>query len=237
MEQPFYKRVLLKLSGEALQGNLGYGFCPKTVDAIIDEIVEVVKLGIELGIVIGGGNIFRGLKGVSWGIDRVESDYMGMLATIINSIALQNILEKKGVIAHIHSPFPISQVTQPYIIKNAINYLEKKEVVIFAGGTGNPYFTTDTASALRASEIKADVLLKATQVDGVYENDPKIDKSAKKIDKITYTEVLEKKLKIMDLTAIAHCMENNIKIVVFKLSEKGNMKKVVLGEKIGTVIY
>ncbi len=235
-EEPQYKRILLKLSGEVLAGEGGYGIDSKALLKISKEIKDVWELGVEIAIVIGGGNIFRGISGTETGIDRATGDYMGMLATLINALALQSALEKLGVPTRVMTPFEIRQLAEPYIRRRAVRHLEKKRVVIFAGGTGNPFFTTDTAAALRAAEINADVILKATKVDGVYDKDPIRFSDATKFDKINYIEVLEKGLKVMDSTSISLCMDNGIPIIVFSVLESGNIKKVVLGEKVGTLV-
>ncbi len=235
-EEPQYKRILLKLSGEVLAGEEGYGIDSKALLKISKEIKDVWELGVEVAIVIGGGNIFRGISGTETGIDRATGDYMGMLATLINALALQSALEKLGVPTRVMTPFEIRQLAEPYIRRRAVRHLEKKRVVIFAGGTGNPFFTTDTAAALRAAEINADVILKATKVDGVYDKDPVKFSDATKFDKISYIEVLEKGLKVMDSTSISLCMDNGIPIIVFSVLESGNIKKVVLGKKVGTLV-
>jgi len=231
-----YRRVLLKLSGEALQGNLGYGIDHLVVQSIAKQIREVYETGIDLACVIGGGNIFRGLQASQAGMDRSTADYVGMLATIINSMALQDALEKLGVPTRVQSAIHVQELAEPYIRRRAVRHLEKKRVVIFAAGTGNPYFTTDTAAVLRAVEIGADVILKATKVDGIYSSDPVKDKNAKRFDRLTYLEVLKKRLRIMDAAAVSLCMENELPIVVFNLLESGNIKRVICGEKIGTLV-
>lgn len=231
-----YKKILLKLSGEALQGPEGYGISSKALDAISEEIAEVYELGAQMAMVIGGGNIFRGVKGAETGIDRSTGDYMGMLATVINALALQDSLEKKGIFTRVQTALEIKQVAEPYIRRRAIRHLEKGRVVIFAAGTGNPFFTTDTAATLRALEIGADLILKATKVDGVYNKDPMKHKDAVKFNELTYMEVLQKELKIMDATAISLCMQGNIPIIVFNLFERGNIKKVITGKEIGTKV-
>ncbi len=231
-----YKKILLKLSGEALQGSDGYGISSKALEAISEEIAEVYELGAQLAVVIGGGNIFRGVKGAETGIDRSTGDYMGMLATVINALALQDSLEKKGVLTRVQTALEIKQVAEPYIRRRAMRHLEKGRVVIFAAGTGNPFFTTDTAATLRALEIGADLILKATKVDGVYNKDPMKHKDAVKFKELTYMEVLQKELKIMDATAISLCMQGNIPIIVFNLFERGNIKKVITGKEIGTKV-
>ncbi|MCL4243789.1 MAG: UMP kinase [Candidatus Dadabacteria bacterium] len=231
-----YKKILLKLSGEALQGPDGYGISSKALEAISEEIAEVYGLGAEIAVVIGGGNIFRGVKGAETGIDRSTGDYMGMLATVINALALQDSLEKNGILTRVQTALEIKQVAEPYIRRRAIRHLEKGRVVIFAAGTGNPFFTTDTAATLRALEIGADLILKATKVDGVYNKDPMKHKDAVKFKELTYMEVLQKELKIMDATAISLCMQGNIPIIVFNLFERGNIKKVITGKEIGTKV-
>lgn len=232
-----YKRILLKLSGESLMGKQGYGIDLQTSHAIATEIKEIHELGIEVSIVIGGGNIFRGLQGAEKGIDRAQGDYMGMLATVINAMALQDALEKNGVFTRVLSAIEMHQLVEPYIRRRAIRHLEKKRVVIFAAGTGNPFFTTDTAASLRAIEIHADVILKATKVDGVYDKDPKVHSDAKRFETIKYLDCLQKGLKVMDSTAISLCMDNKLPIVVFDLFEKGNIKRVVTGStEIGTLV-
>lgn len=234
--KPKYNRILLKLSGEALQGPEGYGMSSKALDTISDEIVEVHGLGIEIALVIGGGNIFRGVAGSETGIDRSTGDYMGMLATVINALALQNSIEKRGLNTRVQSALEIKQVAEPYIRRRAIRHLEKGRVVIFAAGTGNPFFTTDTAATLRALEIGADLILKATKVDGVYDKDPLKHKDAVKFKELSYMEVLQKELKIMDATAISLCMQGNIPIIVFNLFESNNIKRAIMGEDIGTKV-
>jgi uridylate kinase len=236
LSKPKYKRILLKLSGEALQGKQGYGICPEVLDEISQEIADVHSLGIDIALVIGGGNIFRGVAGTESGIDRTTGDYMGMLATVINAMALQNSLEKKDLHTRVQSAIEIERIAEPYIRRRAIRHLEKQRVVIFAGGTGNPFFTTDTAATLRALEIGADLILKATKVDGVYDKDPLKHEDAVKFSELNYMEVLNKELKIMDATAISLCMQGNIPIIVFNLFESGNIKKVVTGSKIGTIV-
>ena len=237
MKKPIYKRVVLKLSGEALQGDQGYGVDPKIASSIAEQIKEVHEMGLDLAVVIGGGNIFRGLNAAKAGMDRSTADYIGMLATIINSMVLQDALEKLGVHTRVQSAIEVKELAEPYIRRRAMRHLEKRRVVIFAAGTGNPYFTTDTAAVLRASEIDADVILKATKVDGVYTADPFKDKTAKKYQKLKFIDVLKKNLRVMDATAVSMCRENNLPIVVFDLTKEGNIKKVVLGEKIGTIIH
>jgi uridylate kinase len=235
-QKPRYKRVLLKLSGEALMGDGKYGISPKTLTAIAQDVKEVVDLGVQVALTIGGGNIFRGVSGATEGMDRSSADYMGMLATVINAMALQDALEKIGVATRVQSAIEMHQVAEPYIRRRAVRHLEKGRVVIFAAGTGNPYFTTDTAASLRAMEIRADVLLKATKVDGVYTDDPKKVPGATKYRQLSYIDVLKKNLKVMDSTAISLCMDNDLPIVVFDLTHRGNVKRVVLGEEIGTTV-
>jgi uridylate kinase len=236
MGKPYYKRVLLKLSGEALAGDQGYGIDPQTITKIANEIKEVVECGVELALVIGGGNIFRGLAASSKGMDRASADYMGMLATMINSLALQDALEQIGVFTRVQSAIAMQEVAEPYIRRKAIRHLEKGRVVIFGAGTGNPYFTTDTAASLRAMEIGAEVILKGTKVDGVYTADPKKDPNAVKFSRLTYIDVLKKGLQVMDATSTSLCMDNNLPIIVFDVTTSGNVKKVVFGEEIGTIV-
>jgi uridylate kinase len=231
-----YKRAVLKLSGEALMGNRGYGIDPETVDFIAKEIKDSLNLGTEIAIVIGGGNIFRGMEAATKGMERATADYMGMLATVINALALQNSLEKLGIPTRVQSAIEMREVAEPYIRRRALRHLEKGRVVIFAAGTGNPFFTTDTAAALRAIEIGADVIMKATKVDGVYSADPVKFPEAKKFDTITYMEVLKKGLNVMDSTAITLCMDNDLPIVVFNLRGKGNIKKALAGKRVGTLV-
>ncbi|MBP1712295.1 MAG: pyrH [Deltaproteobacteria bacterium] len=236
MVKPAYQRILLKLSGEALVGGQEYGISPAIVQKVSAEVKEIKEMGVEVGIVIGGGNIYRGVAASTQGMDRTSADHMGMLATVINSLALQDALEKAGVYTRVLSAIEMHQIAEPYIRRRAVRHLEKGRVVIFAGGTGNPFFTTDTAAALRAMEIKAQVILKATKVDGVYDEDPLLSKKAKKFDSLSYIEVLNRGLKIMDATAISLCMDHHLPVIVFDLNQKGNIKRVVLGQKIGTVI-
>lgn len=231
-----YRRIILKLSGEALMGSKGYGIDDEVIAQIAEEIKEVHDLGVEVAVVVGGGNIFRGVAASAKGMDRASADYMGMLATIINALALQDALEKKGIFTRVLSAIEMKEVAEPYIRRRAIRHLEKGRVVIFAAGTGNPYFTTDTAASLRAMEIHADVILKGTKVDGVYDSDPMKNKDAKKFDELSYIEVLKRNLKVMDATAITLCMDNNLPIVVFNLKRPGNLKKIVEGEKVGTTV-
>ena len=236
MSRPSYTRVLLKLSGESLAGDQGYGIDPQTINTIAREISEVVAQGVQLALVIGGGNIFRGIAASSKGMDRSSADYMGMLATVINSLAMQDALEKQGVSTRVQSAIAMQEVAEPYIRRRAMRHLEKGRVVIFGAGTGNPYFTTDTAASLRAMEINAQVILKGTKVDGVYSADPKKDPDAIKLPELTYIDVLKKGLQVMDATAISLCMDNNLPIIVFDLTVAGNIKKVIAGEKIGTIV-
>jgi uridylate kinase len=231
-----YRRILLKLSGEALAGEQGYGIDPDVINGIAAEIKEVSRLGVEIAVVIGGGNIFRGLAASSKGMDRASADYMGMLATVMNSLAMQDALEKQGVVTRVQSAIDMQQIAEPYIRRRAVRHLEKGRVVIFSAGTGNPYFTTDTAASLRAMEINAEVILKATKVDGVYSADPKKDKNAVKLPELTYLEVLQKGLKVMDATATSLCMDNNLPMIIFDMTQRDNIKKVVHGEKIGTIV-
>ena len=235
-QEPCYKRILLKLSGEALAGQQGYGIDPDIIRGIAKEIREVVDLGLEIAIVIGGGNIFRGLAASSAGMDRASADYMGMLATVMNSLALQDALEKAGVITRVQSAIEMQAIAEPYIRRRAVRHLEKGRVVIFGAGTGNPFFTTDTAASLRAVEIGAEIILKATKVDGVYNADPNKDKNAVKYDQLTYLDVLKQGLEVMDSTATSLCMDNNLPILVFDLTTTGNIKRVVCGEQIGTIV-
>jgi uridylate kinase len=234
--EPKYQRVLLKVSGETLSGDKKFGLCPETLQVIAREIKGPLSLQVEMGIVVGGGNIFRGLAASAMGLDRAVADYMGMLATVINALALQDTLEKEGIPTRVLSAIAMHEVAEPYIRRRALRHLEKKRVIIFAAGTGSPYFTTDTAAALRASEIGAQAILKGTKVDGIYDRDPMLDPEARKLRRLTYFEVLEKSLKVMDSTAVTMSMEQNIPIVVFKLLEPGNMLKVVLGQEVGTVV-
>ena len=236
MSSPAYNRILLKLSGEALMGNQGFGVDPLTANRIAEEVREVHGLGVETAIVIGGGNIFRGLSATAQGMDRVSGDLMGMLATVINAIALQDALEKTGIFTRVVSAIEMREVAEPFIRRRAIRHLEKKRVVIFAAGTGNPYFSTDTAAALRAMEIKAEVILKATKVDGIYSADPVKVKSATMYSEIKYIDVLKQNLRVMDTTAISLCMDNSLPIIVFNLLQPGNIKRVVMGDKIGTIV-
>jgi len=236
LTRPKYNRILLKLSGEALMGDQSFGISPDMIKYVAEEARSVFDLGIQLAIVVGGGNIFRGVSAASYGMDRVSADRMGMLATVINSLALQDALERKGIQTRVQTAISMHEVAEPFISRRAIRHLEKGRVVIFAAGTGNPYFTTDTAAVLRAQEIQAEILLKATKVDGLYDSDPVIQENAKFIKKIRYMEVLEKQLHVMDMTAISLAMDNDLPLVVFNLMSKGNIRKVVCGEVIGTQI-
>ena len=236
MSRPVYKRILLKLSGEALAGPQGFGIHPETIQEIALDIKEVYLAGYEIGIVIGGGNIFRGIAASAHGMDRASSDYMGMLATCINALALQDALEKIDVDTRVQSAIEMEEIAEPYIRRRAIRHLEKKRIVIFGGGTGNPYFTTDTAAALRAMEIGADIIFKATKVDGIYDKDPMKHKDAVKWDELTYIDVLNKRLEVMDSTAISLCMDNKLPILTFNLKTKGNILKAAQGYEIGTLI-
>ena len=231
-----YKRILLKLSGEALQGEQGYGIDPKVISEIASQIAQIVDGGVELAITVGGGNIFRGLAGAAEGMDRAQADYIGMLATIMNALALQEGLERAGVDTRVQSAISMQEVAEPYIRRKAIRHLEKGRVVIFAGGTGNPYFTTDTTAALRACEIDAEAILKATQVDGIYDSDPHANPDATKFDEISYMEVLSRELHVMDSTATTLCMDNGIPIIVFNLHKRGNIDRVLKGEHVGTTV-
>ena len=234
--KPYYSSILLKLSGEALQGEQGYGIDNDILNRIAREISEVSKLGVKVSIVIGGGNIYRGVSAAAAGMDSTTADYMGMLATAINSIALQHFLEKHGLVTRVQSALELNRVAEPYIQRRALRHLEKGRVVIFAAGTGNPYFTTDTAASLRALEINADIILKATKVNGVYDKDPNKFKDAKMFKSLKYMQVLEKELEIMDSTAISLCKDNKIPICVFNLFQKDNIKKIVMGKKVGTTV-
>jgi uridylate kinase len=236
MKKPRYKRIVLKISGEVLTGERDYGIDPEVIRTIGQEIKDVVSLGVEVAIVIGGGNIFRGVAASSKGMDRASADYMGMLATVLNGLALQNALEKIDVHTRVQTAIEMREIAEPYIRRRAMRHLEKGRVVIFAAGTGNPFFTTDTTASLRATEIGAEVILKATKVDGIYDADPMLHKEAHKFETLTFLEVLKKQLKVMDATAISLCMDNQIPIIVFNLKESGNILKVVLGEKIGTEV-
>ncbi|SHE93570.1 uridylate kinase [Caldanaerobius fijiensis DSM 17918] len=234
MKNPVYNRVILKISGEALAGDKGFGIDFDTVNQIADEIAEVKKLNVDIGVVVGGGNIWRGRSGI--GMDRSTADHMGMLATVINALALQDSLEKRNIPTRVQTAIEMRAIAEPYIRRRAIRHLEKGRVVIFAAGIGSPFFSTDTTAALRAAEIDADVILLAKKVDGVYDSDPKLNSDAKKFDKLTYKDVLNMRLGVMDSTATSLCMDNNIPIIVFDLTQKGNIKRAILGENIGTVV-
>jgi uridylate kinase len=234
--KPKYKRILLKLSGESLMGEQSFGIDSVVVEHLADEILSVVLNKVQIGVVIGGGNIYRGLSAVQQGVDRFTGDQMGMLATVINSLALQNALEHRGIFTRVQSAIKMEEIAEPLIIRRAVRHMEKGRVVIFAAGTGEPYFTTDTAAALRAVEIKADIILKGTRVDGVYDSDPEKNSKAKRFNHITYDEVIRQGLQVMDLTAITLCRENNLPIIVFDMNVKGNLKKIILGKKVGTLI-
>jgi len=231
-----YKKILLKISGEALAGPKGFGIDKHTLHTFATELKEAQALNVQIGVVIGGGNIFRGLSASEAGMDRVNCDYMGMLATCINALALQDALEKQGVSTRVMSAIELSDMAEPYIRRRALRHLEKDRLLIFSGGTGNPYFTTDTAAALRAMEIEAEVLLKATKVDGVFDKDPETHQTSKQFDQISYIEILKKELKIMDSAAISLCMDNKLTLIAFNLKKRGNLVKVLCGEKIGTII-
>lgn len=231
-----YKRVLLKLSGEALAGDLGYGIDPKVVDDLAEQIGEVVHDGVQIAIVVGGGNIFRGVSGATEGMDRAQADYIGMLATVMNALALQDSFERHGVYSRVQSAINMQEVSEPYIRRRAVRHLEKGRVVILAAGTGNPYFTTDTTAALRACELDVDCLMKATKVDGVYDSDPAKNSDAKRFDKISYMEVLNRGLHVMDSTATSLCMDNDMPMIVFDLTQKGNIARALKGEPVGTTV-
>jgi len=233
---PSYKRILLKLSGEALMGEAAYGIDPAVTTRIAQDVAEIGALGVETAIVIGGGNIFRGLAASAKGMDRSTADYMGMLATVINSLALQDALEQHGIATRVLTAIEMRAVAEPFIRRRAVRHLEKGRVVVFAAGTGNPYFTTDTAAALRAMEIRADVILKATKVDGIYTADPVKDKDASRYEQISYLQVLQERLQVMDATAISLCMDNRLPIVVFNMNEPGNIRRVVMGDAVGTMV-
>jgi uridylate kinase len=234
--KPAYSRVLLKLSGEALMGEQSYGIDPKVATQIAHDIGEIQQLGVQVGVVIGGGNIFRGLAASARGMDRATADYMGMLATVINALALQDALEKIGVTTRVVTAIEMRAVAEPFIRRRAVRHLEKGRVVVLAAGTGNPYFTTDTAAALRANEIRAEVILKGTKVDGIYTADPMIDKTATRYETISYLQVIGDGLKVMDSTAITLCMDNKLPIIVFNLREPGNLRRVIMGEPVGTIV-
>ena len=231
-----YKRVLLKVSGEALAGDLGYGIDPKVVDDLAEQIGEVVHDGVQIAIVVGGGNIFRGVSGATEGMDRAQADYIGMLATVMNALALQDSFERHGVYSRVQSAINMQEVSEPYIRRRAVRHLEKGRVVILAAGTGNPYFTTDTTAALRACELDVDCLMKATKVDGVYDSDPAKNPDAKRFDKISYMEVLNRGLHVMDSTATSLCMDNDMPMIVFDLTQKGNIARALKGEPVGTTV-
>ena len=236
MQVPKYNRILLKISGEALIGDCNYGIDTRIMDNIAVQIKEVIEMGLEIAVVIGGGNFWRGVSASANGMDRTTADYIGMLATVMNAVGLQDSLEKKGISTRVQSSITMQQIAEPFIRRRALRHLEKKRVVIFAGGTGNPYFSTDTAAALGALEINAEIIFKATKVDGVYNKDPKKFSDARKYDSLTFMEVLNKDLRILDSTAISLCLENNLPIVVFDITKPGNIKGVILGNKIGTLV-
>ena len=236
-KNPEFKRILIKLSGEALMGNQGFGITPEMIQYVAEEVAKVYRLGVEISVVVGGGNIFRGVAGSSAGMDRTSADNMGMLATVINSLALCDALEKRGVPTRVQSAIAMDKIAEPFILRKAIRHLEKGRVVIFAAGTGNPYFTTDTAAVLRAHETRAEILFKATQVDGVYDKDPMVHEGAVMFDELSYMRVIEKQLHVMDMTAISLAMEHDLPLQVFDLHKKDNICKAVLGEHIGTRIY
>lgn len=236
MQEPKYKRIILKLSGEALAGDSGYGIEHNTISSIARQIVELAEIGVEVAIVVGGGNIWRGVAGSARGMDRATADYMGMLATVINALALQDALESEGIVTRVMSAIGMQAVCEPYIRRRAIRHLEKGRVVIFAAGTGNPYFSTDTTAALRSAEIEADAILMAKKVDGVYDSDPKTNPDARKYDRLDYIDVLNQGLAVMDSTAASLCMDNKIPIIVFNLTLEGNILKAVMGEDIGTYV-
>ena len=237
MLEPKFKRVLLKISGEALQGNSGIGMDFEVMDRIALEIKDLVAMGIEIAMVIGGGNFWRGAPASEKGMDRATADYIGMLATVMNSLGMQNALEQKGVFTRVQSAINMQEVAEPFIRRRSVRHLEKKRVVIFAAGTGNPYFSTDTAAALRALEINAEVIFKATKVDGVYDKDPNKHKDAVKFEKLTYLDVIKRGLKVLDTTATSLCMDNNLPIIVFDITKHGNIKGAITGEKIGTIVF
>ena len=236
MSETKYKRILLKLSGEALLGTKTYGVDPEVIKTVADEIKSIQELGVEVAVVIGGGNIFRGISSSAEGMDRVTADYVGMLATVMNSLTLQDALEKKGVVTRVLSAIEMKELAEPYIKRRAMRHLEKGRVVIFAAGTGNPYFTTDTAASLRAMEIRADVIMKGTKVDGVYDKDPMVHDDAKRFDTLKYIDALNMGLKVMDSTAISLCMENSLPIIVFSIKESGNIGRIIQGEDLGTTV-
>lgn len=237
MPLPVFKRILLKLSGEALMGDQGYGIDPRIISQVAAEVREVKSIGVEIALVIGGGNIFRGLAASAQGMDRVSADHMGMLATVINSLAMQDALEKEGLFTRVMSAIKMEQVAEPFIRRRAVRHLEKGRIVIFAAGTGNPYFTTDTAASLRAIEVEADVILKGTRVEGVYDSDPEKNQDAFLFERISYLDVVKKGLNVMDATAVTLCMENGLPIIVFNLKTAGNLKRIVLGESVGTRVH
>jgi len=236
MSIPKYKRIVLKLSGEALAGEQGYGLSPEVVKSVANQVKEVVELGVEVAVVVGGGNIWRGKVGSEMGMDRTTADYMGMLSTVINALALQDILEKLNIETRVQTAIEMKAIAEPYIRRRAIRHLEKDRIIILAAGTGHPFFTTDTAAALRAIELGADAILKATKVDGIYESDPLLNVNALKFKKLSFLDFLNKNLKVMDATSISLCMENNVPVIVFNLNFPGNIKKVILGEQIGTIV-
>ena len=236
MDPPKYRRVAIKLSGEALMGEQSFGISPDMLKYVAEEVAPVVDLNVQVAIIVGGGNIFRGIRASSYGMDRTAADHMGMLATVINCLALQDALEKRGVQTRVQTALSIHQVAEPYILRRALRHLEKGRVVIFGAGTGNPYFTTDTAAVLRAQEIHAEILLKATKVDGVYDSDPMVNQDAQLVKQISYREVLQRQLRVMDMTAISLAMDNKLPLVVFKLKVPGNIKRVVCGDHVGTRI-
>ncbi|MFP4348885.1 MAG: UMP kinase [Thermodesulfobacteriota bacterium] len=236
MASPKFKRIVLKLSGEALMGDQGFGISPPVIQYVAEEIRTLLALGVQVAIVVGGGNIFRGVAASSYDMDRASADHMGMLATVINSLALQDALEKREINTRVQSAISMHEVAEPYIMRRAVRHLEKGRVVIFAAGTGNPYFTTDTAAVLRAQEIHAEILLKATKVDGLYSSDPVIDPDARFIQRISYMEVLERRLKVMDMTAISLAMDNKLPLVVFNMADGGSLRRVVCGEAVGSWI-
>ena len=236
MEKPLFKRILLKLSGESLMGDQQFGLNASVLKRFAEDVSEIYKLGVEIGIVIGGGNFFRGIQATEQGIDKVSGDYMGMLATVINGIAFQNALEMCGVPTRLQTAIHMQQIAEPYIRRRAIRHFEKKRVVLFGAGTGNPYFTTDTAAALRAIEIEADVIIKGTRVDGIYDSDPELNPDAKRYSEISYQDVLVHGLKVMDATAIALCQDNSLPIMVFNMNEPGNLKRLICGENVATIV-
>ncbi|HMG54996.1 MAG TPA: UMP kinase [Kofleriaceae bacterium] len=236
MAKPAYKRILLKISGEALMGHQNYGINPEVLTLVASEIAQAAKLGVEVAVVVGGGNIFRGVSESARGMDRASADYVGMLATVMNAVSLQEAIEKQGVVTRVQSAIPMSQLAEPYIRRRAIRHLEKGRVVIFGAGTGNPFFTTDTAAALRAMEIGAEILLKATKVDGVYDKDPAVHTDARRYTTVTFTDALKQDLRVMDATAFALCRDNEMCIIVFDMTTRGNIHRVVCGEPVGTTI-